>query len=428
MQKPVKLALIGAGNRGRGIFGQYALDMPHRAKYVAVAEPDEAKRNYFAELHKIPQAQRFADVHQLFAANIPEIEGVVIATQDKYRIEPIFGAMEKKWHILTEKPLCVNVEELIKIYDHTLNYEKFLIVGHQLRYTPIYSTIKTLVDSGKYGTITELQHSENVCYHHTAHSFTRGMGSNSLKLSSMLLQKSCHDMDLTTYISGKKIKRVASFGSLNYFKQENCPPNAPKFCLDGCPHSETCPYDVIKLYFNEDTDPAYLRQMGVVKDKNHLMELLKTNQFGRCVFQCDNDVVDNQVVAVEFEDGTTSSFTMCSHNGTERRTMKISLTNGEIDYNGADPNHIVVWSHNPLQKEIIEVAVNGTHGGGDRAIMNSFVNAIASNDRSKLLTPIEKSFEGHLLVFAAEEARRTGKVVSMREFEASARASLTKMI
>ena len=55
----VTMVLVGAGNRGRGVFGQYALDMPHRAKYVAVIEPDDNKRNCFGDSHKIPESMRF---------------------------------------------------------------------------------------------------------------------------------------------------------------------------------------------------------------------------------------------------------------------------------------------------------------------------------------------------------------------------------
>lgn len=420
MNKQTSLALIGAGNRGQGIFGQYALDMPHRAKFTVVVEPNRSKRELFAADHKIPQERIFADYEDFFKADVRDIDGIVIATLEDHRIPPVLKSMEKGYHILVEKPLCTNASELIRLYDATKDYPGILIVCHQMRLSPIYRTIKNLIDSGKYGEIVCIQHSENLSYSHMAHSFVRGFF-NSSKLTPMLLAKSCHDMDVLSYIVGKKAKKIASFGSLKYFRRENCPPGAPKFCLEGCKHYHTCPYHVLKLYFELDTDPAFLRQMGVIRDKNHLSELLMQNQFGRCVFQTDNDVVDNQTVQIEFEDDIHVSFTMCGHNGVERRMTKISLTNGEIDYDGIS-GLIKVYSFEPLLEETIKVNASGTHSGGDRAIMDNFIDAIESGDKSILFTPIKDSLEGHLMVFAAEESRKSGTVIDIRKYEGEIRS------
>ena len=419
MNKQVKLALIGAGNRGQGIFGKYAQDMPHRAKFTAVVEPDRAKREFFASMHEISADRSFDSLAAFLVAELNDIDGVIIATLEDMRIEPILKSMERGWHILVEKPLCTNKEELIELYDATKDYENILIVCHQMRLTPIYKTIKSLVDSGDYGDIVCIQHSENLSWHHMAHSFVRGFFNND-RLTPMLLAKSCHDMDILTYIIGKDVVKVSSFGSLKYFTKKNCPEGAPEFCLEGCPHYQTCPYDVSKIYFDEDTDPAYIRQQGVVKSKEQFRELMLKNRFGKCVFQTDNNVVDNQTVQIEFEDNITVSFTMCGHNSTERRMTKISMTNGEIEYDGTG-HYIKASRFEPRQDETIDLIIKGTHGGGDRAIMDNFVDAIVSNDKSILLTPIKNSLEGHLLVFAAEESRKTDKIIKLREFENSIR-------
>jgi predicted dehydrogenase len=420
MNKQISLALIGAGNRGQGIFGQYALDMPHRAKFTAVVEPDQAKRDLFATNHKISKERIFADYDAFFKADLRDIDGVVIATQEDHRIPPVLKSMEKGYQILVEKPLCTNASDLVRLYDAAKDYKGILIVCHQMRLTPRYRTIKNLVDSGKYGKIVCIQHSENLSYSHMAHSFVRGFF-NSSKLTPMLLAKSCHDMDMLSYVVGKKAEKIASFGSLNYFRKENCPKGAPKFCLEGCKHYHSCPYHVLKLYFEPDTDPAFLRQMGVIKDKDQLRELLMKNRFGRCVFQTDNDVVDNQTVQIEFEDGIHVSFTMCGHNGVERRMTKISMTNGEIDIDGIS-GLIKAYSFEPLLEETIKVNASGSHGGGDRAIMDNFIDAIESGDKSILFTPIKDSLDGHLMVFAAEESRKTGTVVDMKKYESSIRS------
>ena len=422
MRKQVELALIGAGNRGRGIFGQYALDMAHRVKFVAVVEPNEKKRELFASLHEIPANRCFDSIPAFFAESTADLDGVVIATIEDLRLDVLEKAMNHKLHILIEKPLCTNKEDLIKLYDAAKEYDEILIVCHQMRLTPAYKQIKALVDSGDYGEIVCIQHSENLSWHHMAHSFVRGPFRKE-SLASMLLAKSCHDMDLLAHIIGKPSKKVSSFGSLKYFREENAPAEAPTFCMDECPNRQTCPYDVMKIYFEDDTDPAYIRHMGIFEEKKQLLEEMRRNDIGRCVFKCDNDVVDNQTVQIEFEDDVHVSFTMCGHNALERRMTKISMTNGEIDYDGIT-KEIRACTFEPRVDNMIKTFAKGTHGGGDRAIMDNFIDAIVTGDKSILLTPIKNSLEGHLLVFAAEEARHTDKVINMKEFEKATRDSL----
>jgi predicted dehydrogenase len=415
--KTTELALIGAGNRGRGIFGQYSLDMPHRCRFTAVVEPDEAKRNQFAGQHAIPQERCFERHEDLFATCGDDLDGVVIATLEDQRLEPLLAALASGCHVLIEKPLCTTPQDLVRLTDACKGRDEIVIVCHQMRLTARYRTLKELLDSGRYGELICIQHSENLSYSHMAHSFVRGVFNNS-RLTPMLLAKSCHDMDILTHWMPGRPVRVASFGSLTYFKPDNAPKGAPKRCLDGCPHAASCPYHVLKLYFEEDSDQAYLRQMGVVRDKSHLRDLLAENRFGRCVFHCDNDVVDHQTVQVEFDSGAIVNFTMCGHNGVERRITKMSMTNGELEC-GHSRGELLAHSFEPLRTERYEVADRGTHHGGDRAIMDNFIDAIETGDRSLLLTPIEDSFYGHLLVFAAEESRRTGTVVDISAYEGS---------
>ena len=422
MTKPIRMALIGAGNRGRGIFGAYAKKMPHRAVFVAVAEPDESRRSAFSQEHGIPASSCFGGAAELFAATGLDIEAVVVATVEDQRLEPVVQAISRGCHVLVEKPLGRTAEEVVAVTDAARNSDRVFAVCHQLRYVTGYATIKELIDSGRYGEAVAIQMSENLSYHHYAHSYVRGFF-NSSRLTPMILAKCCHDMDLMCYLTGKRPVRVSSFGSLTWFKPEHAPQGAPRYCLDGCPAAASCPYNVLKLYFNEDTDPAYIRQMGVVNNKEELLALLRTNRFGRCVYRCDNDVVDHQTVNVEFEGGLTVSFAMVGHNAKGRRLTKISLTNGEIDFDLSE-RVVKAYTFEPLREALITPAgMGGSHAGGDRMIMDGFVDAIESKGASPMLTSVEMSLDSHLLAFAAEQSRRqNGAPIELRDFEETARA------
>lgn len=410
--QPVRMALIGAGNRGRGIFGQYALDNPHRAKFVAVVEPDKKRQDAFAAEHNISPDKRFTSYESFLAARDESVDAVVLATLEDNRKAPIFAVMKQGYHLLVEKPLGRNQEEVVEIGKAGASYDRVFMVCHQMRYTPLCQTLKSLIDSGNYGRIISIQHSENLSYHHMAHSFVRGL-CNSSKLTPMILAKSCHDMDFLRWLVGARPVSVSSFGSLVHFRPENAPKGAPSRCLEGCPAERECPYSVLKIYLGDKTDQAYLRQMSSPATKDELRELLSTNQFGRCVYHCDNDVVDNQVAIFNFSNGVTASFAMVGHNALGRRITKISMTNGELELDVTN-GHVKAWSFEPMTENIITpIVTNNSHLGGDVAIMDGFTDAIASGDFKNVLTSVEMAMDSHLMAFAAERSRLTGEVVGI---------------
>ena len=421
MARPVEMILIGAGNRGSGVFGQYALDLPHMAKFTAVVEPDKSKRENFALKHCIPPSMALENLYQLKLLKHPPGEAVVIATLESERIEEVEYATANSLHILVEKPLGCNASQVVAVTDIARDYEKVFIVCHQMRHAPVYEVIKSLIVSGRYGKVVSIQHSENLSWHHIAHSFVRGLFNND-RLTPMIIAKSCHDMDLIRYFVDSKPLRVSSFGSLTVFRQANAPEGAPEFCLDGCPAQATCPYDVLKIYFNADTDPAYIRQMGIISSKAELMQSLRSNCFGRCVYRCDNNVVDHQVVQIEFENGVTAAFEMSGPNFHERRMTKIAMTNGEIQCDLKD-GVVMAYAFEPMKEEIIRAQdTASSHAGGDRKIMDSFVQSIMSGQDKYLLTPVRESFESHIMGFAAEESRKTGSIIDLTVYEQHIRA------
>ncbi len=413
MNTPIRLALIGAGNRGQGVFGQYALDMPQRVAFTHVVEQDPARLARFAQTHAIPSANCFTSSDAFFASDLSGLDGVVIATLDDHRLQPLAGAIAHNLHILIEKPLCTTPEELLQVQTLTRNYPQICVVCHQLRLTPAYLAIKRIIDSGTLGSITAIAHEENVSYAHMAHSLVRGYLHH--RRGPILLAKCCHDFDLLTWFVGAPPSKVSSFASLNHFTRKNAPPGAPAFCLDGCPHAQTCPYDVAKAYFSDHTDPAWIRQMGVIDTRGDLLEALKTNRFGRCVYQVGEHGIDSQAAIIQFQNNVNVSFLLTGHNASERRRTKISLTNGEITFDSSSP---IIHTHSFHPNVASQLAVHavGTHHGGDHAIIDNFLHAISSGDHSCLLTPIHSSFDGHLLVFAAEHSHKTGQTISFPDY------------
>ena len=290
-----------------------------------------------------------------------------------------------------------------------------------MRYTEYTAALRKIIESGEIGEIVSIQHLEPVGYWHQAHSFVRGLWRNEAESSFMLLAKSCHDVDWLRGIMNKRCVAIHSFGSLRHFKVSEKPAGAADRCLD-CPADveSFCPYSAVKIYFRDrfckgaKTWPVNVLTPNPTADS--LKNALQNGNYGRCVYACDNDVVDNQVVNMSFEDGSTASMTMTAFNFNSGRKTRIFGTRGEID---TDSQIITIRNFlDDTTRTVDTQALNdggilSGHGGGDMGLMHNFVQAVAENDPSLILTGVDETLESHLMVFAAEKSRREGIVCTM---------------
>ena len=298
------------------------------------------------------------------------------------------------------------------------------MVCHVLRYTPFYGELKRLIDAGTIGDVVSIQAIENVAYWHQAHSFVRGNWRNSNETSPMILQKSCHDMDILLWLAGKHCERVSSFGGLRLFKPECAPEGAAARCLDGCKVKENCPFDAERFYI---TDGVLKGKTGWSMDvlalhptEESIRKALECGPYGRCVYHCDNNVVDHQVVNMELEGGATVSFTMCAFTSRSHREIKIMGTKGDIAANMGD-NIIDVGvfgkEHRYIDVNKLASDFSG-HAGGDNRMVSELLDLVAGTaDGKTALTSIDRSLESHYAALAAEYSRlHGGKSVELADF------------
>jgi len=408
----MKAAIIGAGSRGFYAYGSYALQYPHEIQFIAVAEPNKEKREKFAETHNIPENMRFEDWTELLEKE-QLCEALLICSPDRDHFKPVMKAIEKGYSILLEKPMSPIPHETLKIAEAARKHNTLLTVCHVMRYAPFYQALKEVIDQKAIGEIVSIQWNENVGYFHQAHSFVRGNWRNSDESSPMILQKSCHDMDMLAWLIGKECKSVSSYGSLSYFKKENAPEGSTYRCLDGCKVEKECPYSAAKWYLHDrDVWPA-----NVISADSSIESRLKAIQegpYGRCVYHCDNDVVDHQVVNLLFDNDVTVAFTMSAFTKETFRNFKIMGTKGEI--NGNDAKNELEINYFSGKKEIIHPeTVDGGHMGADTSIMADFIQSVKQKSNSSL-TSAFVSAQSHMIAYAAEESRVTGAMVSLKEY------------
>jgi len=417
----VKLAVIGGGGRGTG-YARYALKHPDECKVVGVAEPREYYRDNLVKAHSIPKKRVFTGWEEAAAAD-KFADAVIIATQDAMHTGPAVAFAEKGYNILLEKPMAPTPDECRRIAAAARENDVMLAVCHVMRYTAYTQKVKQIVESGRLGEIMSIEHLEPVGYWHQAHSFVRGNWRNESESSFMLLAKSCHDIDWLRYIMDRQCLSVHSFGALTHFRPEGAPEGAPKGtdprCLD-CPADveSGCPYSARKIYLGRVARGHTGWPVDVLTPDvtpKTVTQALRDGPYGRCVYACDNDVVDHQVVNMLFEDDRTASFTMTAFNKGSGRKTRLFGTKAEL---AGDGRYIKIYDYltdnlEKIDSSAADHSILGGHGGGDFGLMKSFIDGVAGGDASQNLTGPEVSLESHLMVFAAETSRREGRVVKV---------------
>ncbi len=459
--------MFGAGRRGLQVYGEYALKNKKKLKFIAVAEPIKTRCEKFAKLHKIPSNRCYKSWEDLLQEErLADV--AFVCTQDQKHTKPTLLALEKGYNVLLEKPMAHTLEDCIKIVKKVEETGKLLGVSHVLRYTGFFSTIHEIVRKGLLGDVINISHRENVMWYHYAHSFIRGPWANVKKSSPMILAKCCHDLDLLFHMVGSLPKKISSFGSLMHFKPENAPKGAPEYCLDGCPAKDKCLYYAPRIYIDiipqiqlmEKSDNKFLKILGRLR-KNHVnfltyiskiitplkelryyrdfpiyylytgqkedysdeakLEILKSSQYGKCVYHSNNDVVDHQIVNIEFENGVTANLTMHGFSEREGRTLRIDGTKatliGEFHISG---EKVILYDHFSGKEKLVYkkklTRESGEHGVGDFELVDAYIESLINKEKIQPLTNARETVESHLMAFAADESRLKGIVVDMEEF------------
>lgn len=412
--KQIRLGLIGAGERGANCYAPYALKYPAEVKFVCVAEPIDGRRETFADTHGIPGENRHKDWSDLLEKGY-ELDGLIIATQDRQHYEPALAAIAKGYNLLLEKPMAETAAKTAEIVEAAKEKGTLLTVCHVLRHTPFFRSLKETIDSGAIGEIKSIHHIENIGYWHFAHSYVRGNWRNTKETTPMIVAKCSHDTDIFNFLlGGKKCKKISSFGSLSYFTKENMPEGAAKNCMEDCPHNKTCMYSAYK-YLEDRKQRKIFRDIIMRTDDNEaFLAYLKESPYSRCVYQCDNDAVDHQVVSMEYEDGITVSWQASAFTLDVIRQTKIMGTKGEIEGCIDDDKYVIKEFATGNQKEVTLCTPKTLHSGGDECIMENFTSALRTMDEESRKYSAELSLQGHIMAYAAEESRvNGGKVIEL---------------
>lgn len=426
MDTPVTFAICGLGVRGMEAYASFQKQHPEKMKITAGADPDPERLAALQREFGVPSEHCFATGEEMLAQ--PRLADVmIIATQDRQHVAQALAALDKGYHLVLEKPISPLLDECLALKKKAHEANRVVVVCHVLRYTEFYGTLFRLLREGAVGRIESLDAMENIAYWHYAHSYVRGNWRRADEASPMVLAKSCHDMDIIRWLMDLPCESVSSYGSLDWFRAENAPAGSAERCLSGCACKEGCPYDAEKIYLSNPKSgfhtgnrewPCSVLANDPTEEK--LYEALRTGPYGRCVYRCDNDVADHQVVSMRFAGGATATFTVCAFTAECYRSIKVMGTMGEIEGN-MNENVIHVRPFGQPEQTIDLGVIPDRfagHGGGDARMMDYVCELIAA-DGAEGLTSVDASVESHVMALAAEYSRtHGGAAVELAEFTA----------
>lgn len=449
-EEPITVLMLGCGQRGAHVYGKYALAHPDKIKMVACMSRNLEQRESFAKEHNIAPDNVFADDDT--ALSKPKMaDAVFVCTGDPAHEKETLMALEKGYDVFLEKPMAISEEACRKIVSKAEEYKRTLSVGFVLRYSPIFSKIKEIIDSGKIGSIVNIKHSENMGVWVYAHSFVRG---SSYTESPMILQKGSHDFDLICWFAQSRPTLVSSFAQPSILSEANAPKGAPARCTDGCPHSETCIYDAVKFYLHGDlmmkdnmraenvfirsifkfglNHPKAARNLAkiippiknaqifpwrvwptnqITEDLSDegIVKALKEGIYGRCVYHVPNPQPSSQVTAIQFENGINATFTVHGMSYRDGREIRIDGTKGTIEGRFYNTGYFVdVHEHQTGASTHYKLPIERQAGaGGDWRIVDGFIDAV--RNKTEPLTSGKSALYSHLIAFAAIKSVETGQ-------------------
>ncbi len=425
--KQIKAAVVGYGNRGK-VYADYSLLMPRELKIAAVVDPNDFKLKEAKENYGLSDGEVFKSFDEFLKSGV-KCDVVINSTMDSLHYEIAMKILENGYDMLIEKPIVPNKEELYALKAAAEKHGSRVFVCHVLRYTPFYKTIKKLIEDGEIGEIMTMEMNEHVCRQHYLASYDRGKWNSEEKCgSSFLLAKCCHDLDIMCWLNNASApEKVASLGGRHEFVKERMPKDASEFCYE-CKYDKTCRYSATHEYLSLNVMPFLVwdklnKPLGEITEEEK-REFLKRDNYGRCAYIAGGDIVDRQNLIVSFANGSQASFTLVGGATKPDRYIHIVGECGEIEgkieegiitlrkYDPDPANFYGVEKTIDVNAEVVNKAEFGGHNGGDFGIMHDLV-AYLNGVPSLSITTLDDSVNGHLCVFAAEESRKSGRIIKI---------------
>ena len=147
MDKKLNIAQIGVGYWGPNLLRNLVSNKDSTVK--TVVDLSEQRRNFVKESY--PFVEVTDQIETVF--DNKEIDAVVVATPVASHFDLTKKALESGKHVLVEKPMATEVNQVKQIGELAKQKDLVAMVGHTFLFNSAVQYVKTLIDSGELGDI-----------------------------------------------------------------------------------------------------------------------------------------------------------------------------------------------------------------------------------------------------------------------------------
>lgn len=393
MKRVIGIGIIGLGGRGLGFARQYnrKAHAGFELKAVCDLNPELCRRAGVAFGQGVTT---YTDMHKMLAR--PEVEAVIIATNDPHHVEPALAALEAGKHVLCEKPLCQTIADAQRICVRARTARGIFLMGFELRQAAIFRTMRRLLDEGRIGTVKIGHAFDNVSV--GGNYFFHDPDRQKAFYKSLLLQKASHSLDLLNWFMGSTPVKVYGIGGLDFYGRRE----SPDLCCSQCTKASNCPYRIKKHRLTMDYDAE-------IEIKDY------------CVWNRNLDLNDNSELCITYANGGKATFQECHFTPEYSREYWLVGDQGKLYGYYDNPGRFLVrvehaHANERYTEEFKPEHTGGAHGGGDDNLREEFYRRIVAHEPAPDM--LESAYYSTALAICAEDSIATGQPVAIPSLSA----------
>ena len=384
MTQEANIGVIGLGGRGRYFCDLYG-ENP-RSHLIAVCDLSPQRldlvRNKWGS-----SLRYFTDMNDMLV--MPGLDAVIVATDDPHHTEPTVTALRAGKHIMVEKPLAQTVTDCQFMVEEAGKAKGIFMIGFELRHCILFERVRALLDEGAVGKVLLGWAVDNVSV--GGNYYYHGRARRREYIKSLLIQKACHSLDLLNWFMDGRPQQVFAYGGLSYYGGRE--PN-DKRCRD-CKQAVSCPFFV--------QHDRFIMDYGAAVETDDL-----------CVWAEECDVLDNSVLAIQYDNGTRATFTECHFTPEYSREFTLVGDKGKLYALYNNEGHFLIRVQHRFSDHVDEyrpIYLGGHHGGGDLRIMEEFLDCIESGRQPR--ASLQAAYDSTVLAICAEESIETGRPIDI---------------
>jgi predicted dehydrogenase len=264
--------------------------------------------------------------------------------------EHAIAALNAGKHVFLEKPMAITIEDCDAILAAARRTGMKLYVGHNMRFFPVVRKMRELIEAGRIGRVEAIWCRHFISYGGDA--YFKDWHSERRNITSLLLQKGAHDIDVIHYLAGGYTRSVVGMGKLSVYNEVT---------------DRRQPDEVSPVAFTRSNWPPS-RQKG-------LSPVI--------------DVEDHNMILMQLDNGVQASYQQCHYTPDDIRNYTVIGTEGRIENYGDHSSDewtatIHLWNsrrgYAREGNEVFEIPnIEGSHGGADPLLLEDFVNFLRGN-------------------------------------------------